>query len=322
MAIELPVLDDKTYAELLEEARASLPAIYPGWTDHNPSDPGIALIELFAWLTEMLVYRTGRIPEQSERMFLRLLRGSDQGNPEEPLELAALATLRALRERYRAVTPEDYELLAMHAWPGSERALLLEKSAAGSSRIARAHGLAERDLTAAGKTDPAPGHVSVIVLPAGSPPPSSLLQDLRAFLLERCLITTCLHVVEPAWVPVELTATLCLRDDAPAAGAGVREAALAALREHLHPLTGGPARRGWPFGRDVDISDISAVLDDVPGVEFVEAVELTVGDRAVKDDRGNLLGLRIDAHELPRIDPGAIRLTLKERQGGQWKTIP
>ena len=52
MAIELPNLDDHTYAELVDEARASIPVLYPAWTDHNPSDPGMTLVELLAWLAE------------------------------------------------------------------------------------------------------------------------------------------------------------------------------------------------------------------------------------------------------------------------------
>ena len=43
MPILLPNLDDKTYAGLVEEARALIASLYPEWTDHNPSDPGIAI---------------------------------------------------------------------------------------------------------------------------------------------------------------------------------------------------------------------------------------------------------------------------------------
>lgn len=312
MAIDLPVLDDKTYAALLEEARASLGAIHPAWTDHNPSDPGIALIELFAWLTEMLIYRTGRVSEQSERVFYGLLRGVRvEGEAlERALDAVALETLRDLRERYRAVTPEDYEMLAVRAYPGP-------------GHVARACCVPERDLSSADRNAPAPGHISLIILCAPDlEPPLNLCQSLRDFLLDRSLITTRVHVVGPAWVPVELDATICLCDDAPDGGRLVREDVHAALAKHLDPLSGGPAGRGWPFGRDVDISDVSAVLDQVSGVEFVEKITLACGERAVEDDEHNLLGLRIDAHELPRVEPGAIRLTLKERQGGRWQTIP
>jgi len=49
MPLTLPVLDDRSFDDLVAEARALIPALAPEWTNHNPSDPGITLIELFAW---------------------------------------------------------------------------------------------------------------------------------------------------------------------------------------------------------------------------------------------------------------------------------
>src|SRR5690349_4133941 len=53
MPLPLPNLDDRSYTDLVEEARRLIPTYAPEWTNHNPSDPGIMLIELFAYLTEM-----------------------------------------------------------------------------------------------------------------------------------------------------------------------------------------------------------------------------------------------------------------------------
>jgi hypothetical protein len=50
-------LDDRTYADLVAEAISQIAVEYPEWTDYNPSDTGIILIELLAWLTEMTLYR-------------------------------------------------------------------------------------------------------------------------------------------------------------------------------------------------------------------------------------------------------------------------
>lgn len=72
MPLPLPTLDRLTYDELVAEARRSLPALAPGWTDYNAHDPGITLIELLAWLTEGASYRLNNIPEESYRAFLRL----------------------------------------------------------------------------------------------------------------------------------------------------------------------------------------------------------------------------------------------------------
>ena len=72
MPLPLPTLDRLTFEELVSEARSSLPALAPGWTDYNAHDPGITLIELLAWLAESASYRLDNIPEASYRAFLRL----------------------------------------------------------------------------------------------------------------------------------------------------------------------------------------------------------------------------------------------------------
>ena len=95
MPIPLPSLDDRTFADLTGEARALIPALLPEWTDHNPSDPGIVLVELFAWLTEMLVYQADQVPDAHVEKFLALL-----GTPRDPgtsLEEATRAAVLGLR---------------------------------------------------------------------------------------------------------------------------------------------------------------------------------------------------------------------------------
>jgi hypothetical protein len=72
MPLPLPNLDDRRWADLIEEGRALIPRYAPRWTDHNVHDPGITLLELFAWLTEMTVYRLNRLPEHHRRKFLAL----------------------------------------------------------------------------------------------------------------------------------------------------------------------------------------------------------------------------------------------------------
>ncbi len=72
MPLPLPTLDRLTYDELVSEARSSLPALAPEWTDYNAHDPGITLLELFAWLAESNSYRLDQISESSYRAFLRL----------------------------------------------------------------------------------------------------------------------------------------------------------------------------------------------------------------------------------------------------------
>ncbi len=73
MAIPLLPLDDRKFTDLVDELRALIPRYSKTWTDYNVSDPGIMLAELFAWLTETLLYRINRVPEASRVRLLELL---------------------------------------------------------------------------------------------------------------------------------------------------------------------------------------------------------------------------------------------------------
>ena len=68
-----PNLDDRSWQDIVDETRALIPKYAPDWTDHNPSDPGITLIELFAWIVEGMIYRLNRVPEKNYVEFLNLI---------------------------------------------------------------------------------------------------------------------------------------------------------------------------------------------------------------------------------------------------------
>lgn len=73
MPISPPRLDDRTFAALVDEARARIPTFTPEWTNFNDSDPGMALVQLQAWLTETLLYRLNRLPDLAYVNFLNLI---------------------------------------------------------------------------------------------------------------------------------------------------------------------------------------------------------------------------------------------------------
>jgi hypothetical protein len=73
MPILLPVLDDRNYEQLLDEALRRVPVHTPEWTNLNDSDPGVTLVQLFAFMTENLLYRANRVPEVNRLKFLQLL---------------------------------------------------------------------------------------------------------------------------------------------------------------------------------------------------------------------------------------------------------
>src|ERR671932_2510484 len=68
-----PTIDSRRYQELLDDALARIPVHNPEWTNFNRSDPGVTLVELFAFMTENLLYRANQIPERNRRKFLTLL---------------------------------------------------------------------------------------------------------------------------------------------------------------------------------------------------------------------------------------------------------
>jgi predicted phage baseplate assembly protein len=73
MALITPILDNRTYEQLRDELVKRIPVYAPEWTDHNETDPGIALLELFAHLGESLLFRFNQIPDTTKIAFLRLL---------------------------------------------------------------------------------------------------------------------------------------------------------------------------------------------------------------------------------------------------------
>jgi hypothetical protein len=73
MPIPLANLDDRRWADLAEEGRAQITRYAPGWTDHNLHDPGITLIDLYAWLAESMAYRLNRVSARQKRKFVELL---------------------------------------------------------------------------------------------------------------------------------------------------------------------------------------------------------------------------------------------------------
>src|SRR6266404_5668803 len=72
MPLNAPNLDDRRFNDLLAEAKALIPRYAPAWTDYNESDPGIAMLELFAWMTEIMIYRLNQVPERNYVKFLEM----------------------------------------------------------------------------------------------------------------------------------------------------------------------------------------------------------------------------------------------------------
>ncbi|MFF0413988.1 putative baseplate assembly protein [Kitasatospora sp. NPDC004745] len=73
MPLPSPNLDDRRFQQLVDEAKRFVQQRAPEWTDHNVSDPGVTLIETFAYMVDQLLYRLNRVPEKNYSAFLDLL---------------------------------------------------------------------------------------------------------------------------------------------------------------------------------------------------------------------------------------------------------
>lgn len=109
MALPDPPLDSRQYQDLVDELIARIPVHTPEWTNFNAADPGITLVQLFAHITESLIYRANQIPARNRAKFLQLL-----GQPLAPATsatgLVAFANERGPTES--AILPIGTELLA------------------------------------------------------------------------------------------------------------------------------------------------------------------------------------------------------------------
>ncbi|MCA1636354.1 MAG: baseplate J/gp47 family protein [Acidobacteria bacterium] len=297
MPITLPNLDDRRYADLVEEARSLIPTYAPEWTDHNESDPGMTLIELFSYLAEMLLYRLNRVTDANRYAFLKLLDPDLKTPPGVSLEEQTRATVLALREASRAITCADFEKLALEA---SER-----QTQPAMESVARAYCVARRNLeiqNEAERAEELPNHVSVVIVPrreedgdeggeteeerrkrARPQPSERLIGTVAAYLDERRLVTTLVHVAGPRYVQVRVQMTVRLTSDTQKSEReAVRERLEKNVLNFLSPLGGGPDGKGWPFGRNVYVSEIYEVLDRQPSVDYVKRSVVKIGDDSVE----------------------------------------
>ncbi|MBA2571027.1 MAG: putative baseplate assembly protein, partial [Chloroflexi bacterium] len=73
MTLPVPNLDDRRFQDLVDDAKRLVQQRCPEWTDHNVSDPGVTLVEVFAWMTDQLLYRLNRVPDRNYVKFLELI---------------------------------------------------------------------------------------------------------------------------------------------------------------------------------------------------------------------------------------------------------
>ncbi|MGA1871577.1 MAG: hypothetical protein ACMUJM_23870 [bacterium] len=415
MTLKLPELDDRKYEDLVQEALRLIPTYAPQWTNHNPSDPGITLIELFAYFTELLIYRLNRITEDNKKSFLKLLgqEPSDNNDVDEQIR----EVLLELRKPNRAVTSEDIQALALDGFP---------------DEIARVHCIPNVNL-AVGVDRARPGHFSLIIVPYidideidsfGLQYIDHLVAEVGDFFKDKVLITSRIHVVKPRYLTIGIRLSVVLKPDAneikylhkgkieediDSFGISyidsvtdrrlmiieayeettgnknlisdnitfseleenkwlvidndyqkiyiiikemdsatnetyfylyediIRTSIMKALWNYFHPLKGGPRKDGWPFGRNVYVSEIYQIVDSQEDVDYVSTMEIvdpatgyptsleevfiiegvysTI--RKLHNDSNKLYGIEVAANELVKLPFDKIQIEVKKEGGDE-----
>ncbi len=193
------------------------------------------------------------------------------GTDVESVPEAVARTNAVLVPLDRAVTAGDY-------------ALVLTRRVAGIARV-RASAMASQSRS----DDPGYLQVTAVPTPSGRPgerlPDSDLrLSAAAAAAAGECgesvrLLCARVQLADPAWVPFSVTATVySWAGSGSLAGQAGREAAQSALFEYFHPTLGGPAGKGWPFGRPVHVGDAYSVLAGLP--EVITVVDVAIANEA------------------------------------------
>lgn len=190
-------------------------------------------------------------------------------NPVAALGGADTETLPAVRERgpfrlrhlNRSLSADDYAWLAREASPGVARARCLPLTGPDGGG--------------------AVGWVSVVIVPNTLDPlplpDAELVRRVRETLAARApaAIAGQVRVLPPEFVAVSVAAEIVPRD--PGQASQVEARVRRALERYLHPLAGGPNGRGWDLGESVYLSQISAVIENTPGVDYARSILLRVG---------------------------------------------
>ena len=213
-------------------------------------------------------------------------RAGEGGADGEPIEAVHRRGPRTIRHRRQAIALSDYEVLAREASPA----------------VAVARALPTTHPSGRNQ----PGWVRIIIMPQSRDPrpqPSlELRRRVRDFIIARAPagVMTGITVAGPDYLPVGVQVSI-----APVsfeAAGEVFEDAVAVLMAFLNPLSGGPDGDGWPFGRDVYLSDVAAVLEAIPGVDYVRTLDLLLD--------GTPQGERVPVPPDRIVVAGDIRVTL------------
>jgi predicted phage baseplate assembly protein len=204
------------------------------------------------------------------------LRPATGGRDRESLDAFKLRGPKLVQTREVAVTRADFEYLAQEATPQAARVRCLSAATDPKANGAGPRHVRLLIVPAVPTTDELVPRVQLVLSPEVR---RELVRKVRAYLEDRCPVTTELAVglADYRWVTVQAHLVVRARPDfekvdRDASRARIQEDARRLLYRFIQPVTGGPERQGWPFGKSLTLGDVYPLLQSIPGVEYVESV--------------------------------------------------
>jgi predicted phage baseplate assembly protein len=208
--------------------------------------------------------------------------GASGGLDPENIEAAKMRVPMIMRAHNRAVTAGDFEYLAKEASPEVGRARCIQAGAEGAREGAM------------------PGSVEVLIVPAvpagekitvkNLQPAPAVIEEVRKYLDERRLLTTNIIIDSPIYVGIAVEAEITIQLYANAER--VKNQVIDHLFHYTDPLVGGPDGTGWPFGRDLYLSEVLTLIQSVSGVEYVQNATLFEID--LQNGQAKAAGQKVD----------------------------
>jgi hypothetical protein len=258
----------------------------------------------------MILYQINQIPDQNYASFVSLLKGEQWTLPnksaeekQKQLQIEIRKTLLELRKTYRAVTEEDYEQLILEEWKNSQDFTKAES-------IARVNCLPLRNQN---QTN-AKGHITLVVVKDDdniTSKETAPYPNLFKFLDQRRLLTTRIHLVDPQYISVNLETTLVIEDGIKPED--VKKNAQEALKYYFHPLRSGKywQGKGYPFGRNIYISELYQLLDNLSGVDYVKKLIIHPGEKKSETVVTEIREIRLDDDQLINFQTATITIEVK-----------
>ena len=216
---------------------------------------------------------------------------AEGGSDLEDLDNLKSRATNVFKNLNRAVTAEDYEWLAMEA----------------SFSVARA-----KCLSNVGKG----GEVVVKIIPRPDAdefdlkrelyPTSELIRRVKEYLEARKLVGTKLKVEAPTYNSISVNLRAVFKKEV-AEVQILKDQVEMALRRYLHPITGGPDGKGWPFGVPVAKNDVFRVLEKIDDISYIEEIDIVSDDSGIAVDK-----MTLDEGSLIRINK--VKITERKAQ--------